>query len=89
MDAIEFIKEKTRMCEGINDCSKCPLYDLEQSCIPDIDNIEEMVDIVEIWMKENPIITNGDKFTEVFGIVSEKDFLYFSDWLKKEYKGRK
>ena len=88
MDAVKFIKEKNRMCDTVANCDKCPLNDVD-NCTPYSDNVEEIVDIVEMWSKENPIITNGDKFTEVFGIVSEKDLLCFSDWLKKEYKGEK
>ena len=88
MDAVKFIKEKTRMCETVVNCDKCPIHDVN-NCVPDSDNVEEIVDIVEMWSKENPIITNCDKFTEVFGLVSEKDLLHFSDWLKKEYKGGK
>lgn len=26
MDAVTYLKEKKRMCEEINDCNRCPLY---------------------------------------------------------------
>ena len=98
MDAVIFLKEKDRMCSHMSHCSDCPLNDLseynyEYSC-DECENFEEMVDIVETWSKENPVFTNGDKFTEVFGILPEtllSSYYYggLSEWFKKEYINNK
>lgn len=77
MDAVNFLKEKGRMCEAIHQCHKCPIssdnnqYGL--TCIIFAEkHPEEAVDIVEQWSKEHPVVTNGEKFREVFGIDYEK-----------------
>ncbi len=54
-------------CDGVS-CHKCPLN------VPCGDangtqsyNAFDVIEIVEQWSKEHPIITNADKFKEVFG----------------------
>ena len=94
MDAVRFLEEKNRMCNGMRHCSDCPLNALSEYKCDDCENFEEMVDIVETWSKENPIFTNGDKFTEVFGILPEtllSSYYYggLSEWFKKEYINNK
>lgn len=67
MDAVEFLKEKNRLCDKYTTCvSGCPII---KTCnrLRDKGN-EETVAIVEKWSKEHSIITNADKFKEVFGI---------------------
>ena len=92
MDAIEFLKEKDRMCSSFkNDCVKCPLFNCE-----DIKSYEETVAIVAKWSKEHSIISNGHKFIELFGDDKLNDIIYnyiqfskipeFSKWLTDEYK---
>jgi len=79
----EFKKELVRMwdtlrekhkgvhgCEGIESCKECPLH---KCCLNKLDddqvyNAMEIIEIVEKWSKEHPIVTNRDKFKEVFGI---------------------
>lgn len=64
-------------CEKVS-CVGCPMqYINNQLCRGYIDNdctnipIECAIDIIEIvekWSKEHPIVTNKDKFKEMFGI---------------------
>lgn len=71
MDAVEFLKEKRRMCKTIrahSDCDKCGLVkessdDCDTRCFvfP-----EEAVAVVENWAKEHPAITREIKFLEMF-----------------------
>lgn len=59
MDALEFLKEKKRMCNSYSDtyncCGDCPL--LEICCVinnvtPDED-LKKMITIVEQWSKDH------------------------------------
>lgn len=53
-------------CRGIN-CRDCPFG--IKVCNADIEmfHAHEAIEIVENWAKEHPIVTNADKFREVFG----------------------
>lgn len=75
MDAERFILESKRMCAyygGEFDCynesisEQCPFNDCDialcDSRIPDTN----VIDIVEKWSNEHPIITNADKLKEMF-----------------------
>ena len=65
MDAKEFIRERNRMCRAYA-CGDCPLN--ETGCtITDL-NVDELVDIVEKWSKEHPMMTNAEKFEKTFGL---------------------
>lgn len=68
MDAVEFLKTINKICETLADCRECPLHD-ENICIAGVDDGEEekAVSIVEQWSKEHPVMTNEQKFREVFG----------------------
>lgn len=102
MEFQEFCKKRLRMCEAIHDrdCGLCHpsfggCHTCEQRCIANPERAEE---IVEQWAKEHPIITNSDKFKEVFGkpiesygapylnaliVCNETTSL---EWLQMEYK---
>lgn len=100
MDAVEFFKEKDRMCQALSVCGKC--YDLtyvkENSrgysvCgLINAEKYEEAVEIVKQWSKEHPKITNAMKFEEVFGFKISRsnesnEYLYLPEnWLDQEYK---
>lgn len=75
MDTVEYIREKERMCNSFNLCYGCPLYDIRStspiSPICDGDRPEEAVSIVEKWAREHPVMTNAQKFKEVFGVGPE------------------
>lgn len=83
MDAVEFFKEKDRMCQASRGYIVCALMD---------GRYEEAVEIVEKWSKEHPKITNGMKFEEVFGFKISRsnesgEYLYLPEnWLDQEYK---
>ena len=76
MDALEYLKEKIRMCIGRN-CSDCPQSFTKNGVKMGCENFEveypeQAIKIVEDWSKENPVATNKDKYLEVmketFGI---------------------
>ena len=63
MDALEFVRERNRMCKSFGvECENCPA-NKDSRCI-DINLDEEIVPIVEKWSKENPRKTRLDVFLE-------------------------
>lgn len=96
MDAVEFIKQKNRMCDRYysNDCKGCPLQPAPEdggyaSCDQFVEeDPEEVVLNVEEWAKENPIVTNAMKFEEIFGTLKPVAKLINSNpvWWDKEYE---
>lgn len=66
MDALEFIRERNRMCNsfGHNSCGNCPANKHGECIITLWD--EEIVPIVEKWSKENPIKTRQSEFLKLF-----------------------
>lgn len=65
MDALEFIRERNRMCKSFGvECENCPA-NKDNFCIAfNVD--EEIVPIVEKWSKENPRKTRQDVFLEQY-----------------------
>lgn len=69
MDAVEYLKVKTRMCDSLKECGDCPLDKINNT-----DNIncfdrhyeEEAVAIVEKWAAEHPIKTRQSEFLKMF-----------------------
>lgn len=92
MDAVKYLKEKVRMCKTVGErCDNCPVYLNEGKLCGSTEknDPETLVDIVETWSKENPILTNSEKFKEVFGFSLTKEQLKlgsFIGWLDQEYK---
>lgn len=72
MDAVEYLKEKDRMCQShATICYGCPIYemgrDTDLDCIETIrEKKEQAVEAVEKWAKEHPVKTRQDKFLEIF-----------------------
>ena len=69
MDAIEYIKELKRMCDGFADCTGCPLCHkengTEQICGRfRSEHPEKAVELVEKWSKEHPAKTILQDFLE-------------------------
>jgi len=98
MEAIEFLKEYSRMCNTSIRCQGCPLS--ERPCLSAAlstvtdDNIKTIVSSVEWWSKEHPLVTNEMKIREVFGDNAVNSILVLppSDikrWLAEPYKERK
>ena len=73
MDAVEFLKEKNRMCNTFNLCDgggykeTCELYKEGLSCADYINaHPEKAVEIVEQWAKEHPRRTRQSEFLKMF-----------------------
>ena len=78
MDAVEFLKEKNRMCKSIDrKCSRCKidaLKDPDDYCTcSDIerDNPAGVVKVVEQWSKEHPRKTRQSEFLKMFPRVDK------------------
>ena len=89
----DFVKQFKRMCNTYNnECSKCPLTDHRgvylcfRWCFEDPKLAEE---VIMKWAEQNPVMTNRDKFIEVFGnepLLLDIWNLKGVNWLLKEYK---
>ena len=66
MDAIEFLRERTRMCGSYKDCKGCPFTG--SKCVIDStlsdDDCERITTTVEQWAKEHPRKTRQSVFLE-------------------------
>lgn len=66
MNALEFIRERNRMCKSFGDgCMSCPFYKEGDNCMAILWE-EEMVPIVEKWSEEHPRKTRQSKFLEQY-----------------------
>ena len=64
MDAVEFLKARSRMCND-NVCEgDCPLFYCCNDRIDD--NMVKLVSIVEQWAKEHPVKTRQSEFLKMF-----------------------
>ena len=65
MDALEFLKERKRVCYLYDECDKCPF---DSKCLGIINKSDEelkkIVDITEKWLKEHPRKTRQSVFLE-------------------------
>lgn len=65
MDALEFLKERKRVCYLYDECDKCPF---DSKCLGIINKSDEelkkIVDITEQWSKEHPRKTRQSVFLE-------------------------
>lgn len=64
MDAIEFVRERNRMCRSFSDCSNCPAD--RNTCCDTFEWQEELVAIVEKWSAEHPLKTRQSEFLKQF-----------------------
>ena len=104
MDAKEFMKEAKRMCiyYHINHlgCVACPANYMQCGGAPRSHD-EKLVEVVEKWSKEHPIMTNRQHFEQEFGIEINASHEYegylflnglrgtkeeVNKWLNAEYK---
>ena len=60
MDAVEYVKQRERMCEHYVHCGDCPVGDY-QGCAS-LNEIPKMVPIVEKWAKDHPVKTRQSEF---------------------------
>lgn len=93
MEAIDYLKESNRMCESFENCHECPLNmasrKYEETCrFMTKTHPAEVVEVIEQWSKEHPIITNVRKFKEVFGVLPTDYVMGRSreTWWDKPYK---
>ena len=69
MDALEFLKERKRMCNSfVPSCDGCPLEDKVCTITDNLSDevYKKNIDIVEQWSKENPIKTRQSEFLKMF-----------------------
>ena len=112
MEFQKFWEERKRMCISMKNCKICPmnkeaakymsLFLTVNLCDKFVcDYCEDAENVVEKWAAENPPMTNGKKFCEVFGInliavpvyshndprvVLNIDNIPLEEWLQAEYK---
>ena len=71
MDAVEFLKERKRMCDKYEGCDGCPMsntnnrYEIPCGSLND-KYPEEAVFIVEKWSVEHPVKTRQSEFLKMF-----------------------
>lgn len=66
MDAVEFLKERTRMCNFyMSRCMNCPGNKVAY-CATLCAAAIELVPIVEQWAKEHPVKTRQSEFLKMF-----------------------
>ena len=70
MDAVEFLKARTRMCNYyMNYCRNCPGNEVEY-CATLCANAIDLVPIVEQWAKEHPVKTRQSEMLKLFPSAS-------------------
>ena len=60
MDAVEYVKQRERMCDYYVNCGDCPAGDYERCA--SLNEIPNMVPIVEKWVKAHPVKTRMSEF---------------------------
>ena len=85
--------QAARMCNSNKLCASCCLSRKNRrvSCRAFMfEHPDEFEEIVLQWAKEHPLVTNGAKFEEIFGVpfwaISCGVTPAISEWLRSEYK---
>ena len=60
MDAVEYVKQRNRMCDYYVNCGDCPASQYERCS--SLNEIPNLVPIVEKWAKEHPVKTRQNEF---------------------------
>ena len=60
MDAVEYVKQRERMCDYYVNCGDCPAGNYERCA--SLDEIPNLVPIVEKWAKAHPAKTRQSEF---------------------------
>ena len=60
MDAVEYVKQRKRMCDYYANCGDCPAVQYEECS--SLNGIANLVPIVEKWAKEHPVKTRQSEF---------------------------
>lgn len=64
MDAVEYVKQRKRMCGYYVNCGDCPACDYEWCS--SLNGIPKMIPIVEQWAKEHPVKTRQSELLKLF-----------------------
>ena len=64
MDAVEYVKQRDRMCDYYVNCGDCPACDYEWCT--SLNDIPKMVPIVEKWAKAHPVKTRQSEFLKMW-----------------------
>ena len=64
MDAVEYVKQRDRMCDYYVNCDDCPAGNYE-GCAS-LNEIPNMVPVVEKWANEHPVKTRQSEFLKMF-----------------------
>ena len=64
MDAVEYVKQRNRMCDYYVNCGDCPAGNYE-GC-SSLNEIPNLVPIVEKWTKEHPAKTRQSELLKLF-----------------------
>ena len=76
MDALEFLRERKRMCNCYKDCCDCPLEADLCTCsspMPDED-YKKIIAAVEQWSKEHPRKTRQSEFLKQWPEANVDDY---------------
>ncbi len=60
MDAVEYVKQRERMCDYYMNCGDCPAGKYERCA--SLNDIPNLVPIVEKWAKEHSVKTRQSEF---------------------------
>lgn len=66
-DSLRTEHKGAKNCMGVS-CDNCPFKGKVCNTCEKYFRVYEAIEIVEQWVKEHPIVTNADKFYEMFGI---------------------
>ena len=68
MDALKFVKERSRMCKSYGNCDGCPLKESKCSLSTSTsdEEYEKIIATVEQWSKEHPRKTRQSMFLEQY-----------------------
>ena len=82
MDALEFLRERRRMCNSYRNCEGCPLEDgkcVVSDVAPDED-YKRIITAVEQWSKEHP--------RKMVGVLRKSHFDGYKPTLKNEMEAK-
>ena len=68
MDAVEYVKQRERMCNYYTNCSECPAGYCEECS--SLNGVSKLVPIVEQWAKEHPVKTRQSEFLKMWPKVT-------------------
>ena len=75
MDAVEYVKQRERMCDYYANCDDCPAGNYE-GCAS-LNGIPKLVPIVEKWAKDHPVKTRQSEFLKMYPNARMDDGVIF------------